>query len=125
MMSVPTATFSDNEYKMKAYMTYKVKATGEIVTVYNKSRYQITFKATAPEGTPDTIYAVGSFNSWSHETGYITLTKSGDAYYADQSLLVFATPGEEAITFKFLSGLVVGILLKKILKNQKMLMAIE
>ena len=105
MMSADELVLLDNDYKMRAYLTYRVIATNEIKTVYNLSRYELKLEATAPGSTPDTIYAVGTFNNWSVDDGYITLNKEVDKYVATQTLVVVEKPGIQAIKFKFLSGL--------------------
>lgn len=97
MVSVPdnpSGSFQNNDFKMRAYMTYRVIMTGEVVTVYNKSSYEITFEVTAPTHTPantNQVYLVGEFNDWGYEdTLVVRNPENGKFYY---TMNVIQEPG--------------------------------
>jgi hypothetical protein len=106
MVSVNESVLLNNDYKMKAYMTYRVIATNEIVTVYNKSSYVVTLETTVENtATKDTIYAVGSFNDWSFTEGFVTLNKDivSGKYIATTPFTYIEEPGR-LIEYKYVSA---------------------
>ncbi len=105
MMSAPTATHSYNEYKMRSYMTYKVKATGEIITIKNKSRYEVNLKVEVTGAANDTIYAIGDFNAWSFTSGYVILEKNNETgkHVATTPIYIIGEPGY-TLKYKYVSS---------------------
>lgn len=94
MVTSPDSSVKDNDYKMRAYMTYKVKETDEIVTVKNLSNYEIVFEVTAPAHTPantEQFYIAGLDDNWDLSEVIPVIKDDDNKYYVTKS--INAQPG--------------------------------
>lgn len=109
MLTTPDDTVKDNHYKMRAYMTYKVKATNEIITVKNQSEYQLDIKVATEHINDSTVYMVGDMNNWGNQdaTGVLTSAIHLDYVISDFSHMgthkIIAEPGE--VEYKYVKAL--------------------